>query len=115
LRSVTLKCIKKTMKTLLIALFALLLTACANTAKDTETARSLTEIIRAESGQTTETPKCMVPEGLVGKPNSEIQALKLTSPVRVIFPGTVIPSDQVSNRLNFKVDKKGIIKSITCG
>lgn len=101
------------MKTFLIAIIAIFLTGCAS--KSTETVHSLTDIIRAESGQKTETPKCLVPDGLVGKPNSEIQGLKLTSPIRVVFPGTVVPPGHVSNRLNFKVDKKGIIKSITCG
>jgi hypothetical protein len=58
---------------------------------------------------------CQVPADMVGKPSAEIQKLKLTVPVRVIFPGDAVTSDHVTNRLNFKLDKKGNIATINCG
>lgn len=105
--------IKRIKSLSLLLLTTLALAGCATA--DSETGRSLTDIVRTESGRQADTPECTVPKGLIGKPHEDLLKLKLTSPVRVIFPGNVVPSDSVSNRLNVKVDKKGIIKSITCG
>lgn len=102
----------KTLKTILPLLAALTLTACAT---ESGTTRSLTDIVRAERGAQHDLPGCQIPPDMVGKPHAEIQKLKLTAPVRVIFPGNAVTTDHVSNRLNFKVDKKGIITSVTCG
>jgi hypothetical protein len=103
---------KTFLKTLLL-LSSLNLAACATGGN--ETSRSLTEIVRAERGVQQDLPGCQIPPEMVGKPHTDIQKLKLTAPVRVIFPGNAVTTDNVSNRLNFKVDKKGIIKSVTCG
>lgn len=100
-------------KRYLFLLLPLLLAGCAST--DNATSRSLSEILRAETGASAAAPDCTIPQDMIGKPHTEIQKLKLTAPVRVIFPGDNVGSDSVSNRLNFKVDKKGNIASITCG
>ncbi|MBU6235524.1 MAG: hypothetical protein KGQ41_06745 [Alphaproteobacteria bacterium] len=94
------------------AICCLSLASCAS---DTATSRSLSEILQAERGQQKVAEGCKVPADMVGKPHTEIQKLKLTAPVRVIFPGDPVGSDSVANRLNFKVDKKGVITAITCG
>lgn len=80
------------------------------------TSQKLSDIVRAERGEpVADLPECTVPEGVIGKTSADIPAMKLKNPIRVIFPGTAVTSDHVSNRLNFKVDKKGVIKSVTCG
>lgn len=103
----------KTLTPVLLLISVLCLSACAT--GSSETSRSLTEIVRAERGAQHDLPGCQVPPEMVGKPHTEIQKLKLTSPVRVIFPGNAVTSDHIANRLNFKVDKKGNITSVTCG
>ena len=95
-------------------LSGLVLAGCATSG--TGTTQSLTDIIKTERGSgDKQTAVCTIPDGLIGKPHTEIQKLKITAPVRVIFPNDSVTSDNVANRLNFKVDKNGIIKSITCG
>lgn len=91
----------------------LALTACGTA---TSTGDSLVEIVKAEKGQTLSAPDtCVMPSEAVGKSYADIPKMKLQGPSRVIFPGSTVTSDQISNRLNFKVDKKGVIKSVTCG
>ena len=81
-----------------------------------DTGQNLADIVRAERGAPAkELPGCKVPADLIGQPHTAIADKKLRNPVRVIFPGSVVSSDRVTNRLNFKVDKKGTITAITCG
>ncbi|HEY8963196.1 MAG TPA: I78 family peptidase inhibitor [Alphaproteobacteria bacterium] len=101
-----------TFKALPFLAFALLLGACA--ASSNQTGEQLKDIVKAERGVYTNAP-CMVPGELVGKPHTVLQTMKFSNPIRVIFPGTPVTADNVSNRLNFKIDKKGNIASITCG
>lgn len=88
------------------------LSACAPT---TKTGEDLASIVQAERGQSFQGTQCEVPANLVGHPHSELNTMKFKVPIRVIFPGTTVSGESVANRLNFKVDKKGIIKEITCG
>jgi len=92
--------------------FTLLLAACGT--PPSRTGEQLTDIVRAERGVYTNAP-CQVPADLVGKPHTVLATMKFSTPIRVIFPGTQVTSDNVSNRLNFKIDKKGNIAGITCG
>lgn len=101
-----------TMKTAIFLVPLLLLSACASPSN--ETGEQLKDIVRAERGVYTSAP-CQVPEGLVGQPHTVLTGMKFSTPIRVIFPGTPVTSDNVSNRLNFKIDKKGNIAGITCG
>lgn len=98
--------------TILLMTAALALGACGSS---NTTGEQLADIVKAERGTSSAPDKCMVPSDLVGKPHTELAKMKFKVPVRVIFPGTTVSGDQVSNRLNFKVDKKGIIRGITCG
>lgn len=91
---------------------ALLLSACASSNR---TGEDLASIVRAERQAVRADTKCEVPADLIGKPHSELSNRKFAVPIRVIFPGNVVTGDQIANRLNFKVDKKGIIQQITCG
>ena len=96
----------------LLALVPLLLAGCASS---TKTGDDLASIVKAERGASLAPATCEVPAGLIGKPHTDLNTMKFKVPIRVIFPGTAVSGDHVSNRLNFKVDKKGIIKAITCG
>lgn len=102
------------LKTLPILALSLILGACASSGNNTQTGEQLKDIVKAERGVYTNAP-CMVPGELIGKPHTTLQGMKFSTPIRVIFPGTPVASDNVSNRLNFKIDKKGNIASITCG
>lgn len=88
------------------------LSACAPT---TKTGEDLATIVRAERGQSFQGTECEVPANMVGRPHTELNTMKFKVPIRVIFPGTTVTGESVANRLNFKVDKKGIIKEVTCG
>lgn len=96
----------------LIALSTLLLAGCGSSNR---TGEDLAAIVKAERGAPMTSAKCQVPVGLVGKSHTELNAMKFQVPIRVIFPGTPVSGETVANRLNFKVDKKGTIKAITCG
>jgi len=100
-------------KTLPFLAFALILGACASSSSN-QTGEQLQDIVRAERGVYTNAP-CQVPSDLVGKPHTVLANMKFSTPIRVIFPGTQVTPDTVSNRLNFKIDKKGNIATITCG
>lgn len=99
-----------------LAAFALLstlaLSACASSS--TKTGDDLVQIVKTERAPVT-SEKCTVPINLVGQPHTELSKMKFAVPIRVIFPGTPVTGDNIANRLNFKVDKKGIIREITCG
>lgn len=88
------------------------LTACAPT---TKTGEDLATIVRAERGQSFQGTECEVPANLVGQSHTQLNTMKFKVPIRVIFPGTTVTGESVANRLNFTVDKKGVIKEITCG
>jgi len=101
-----------TLKTLPFLAVALLLGACSST-PETQTGQQLKDIVRAERGNYTNAT-CQVPD-LVGRPHTVLNTMKFSMPIRVIFPGTAVTADHVSNRINFKIDKKGNIASVTCG
>ncbi len=104
------------MKHLLITALLALTVALTGCASGTSTGNSLVDIVRAEKGESMTAPQgCVMPENVIGKSYTDLPKMKLAGPSRVIFPGADVSSDQVSNRLNFKVDKKGVIKSVTCG
>lgn len=96
----------------LAAMTAATLAACA---PSNRTGEDLAAIVQAERAAPKPDTKCLVPSDLVGKPHTELKNRKFAAPIRVIFPGTAVSGETVANRLNFKVDKKGIIKQITCG
>lgn len=90
------------------------LSACAG--GSSTAGNSLVEIVKAEKGESLSAPAgCVMPDDVIGKSYTDLPRMKLQGPSRVIFPGATVTGDQVSNRLNFKVDKKGIIRSVTCG
>jgi hypothetical protein len=96
----------------LFLISTLFLGACSSSSR---TGEDLASIVKAERGQSLTTPGCEIPSDLIGKPNSELAKMKFKAPIRVIYPGTPVTGETVANRLNFKVDKKGIIRGITCG
>jgi len=100
----------KTFRTI-TALGLLSLAACAPA---TETGTQLREIISAERG-TYKEAKCEIPEKLVGQSHTILNTMRFDVPIRVIFPGDAVTTDHVANRLNFKLNSKGVIKEITCG
>lgn len=87
----------------------------AGCAASNRTGEDLASIVKAEREAVRPDTKCEVPADLVGKPHTELSKRKFAVPIRVIFPGTVVSGESVANRLNFKVDKKGVIRQITCG
>jgi hypothetical protein len=96
-----------------LILATLSLAACAGSQSTGDT---LVDIVKAEKGETLSKPgTCEYPAEAVGKSYTEIPKMKLKGPSRVIFPGAAVTSDHVTNRVNFKVDKKGIIRSVSCG
>ncbi len=100
-----------TLTALLLSTLALGACASSNSAGD-----SLVDIVKAEKGETLSNPDtCLMPSDAIGKSYTEIPKMKLQGPSRVIFPGAAVSADHVSNRLNFKTDKKGIIRSVSCG
>jgi len=118
LRSVTVRVYKVTMinRTLALTLAACtFLAACATT--DTTTSQNLSDIVRAERGTiaANNSTACTVPANLIGQSHTTLAGMKLKNPVRVLFSGDAVTGDPVSNRLNFKVNKKGVITDITCG
>ncbi len=104
-------------KLFLLALFLsapAMLAACAT--GPTETAQNLTDIVQAERGNLPAADTgCKVPADLIGQSYTVIETAKLKNPIRLIFPGTQVSGETVRNRLNVKVDKKGVITAITCG
>lgn len=108
------KGLMKHLLTLFVAL-ALPLAGCAAT-NTTQTSTTLEDIVRAERGAPIQGDNtCKVPAALIGKSAGEVAATKFDVPVRMVIPGGAVSGDHVSNRLNFKLDKKGMVREITCG
>ncbi|MCB1537707.1 MAG: hypothetical protein H6865_05110 [Rhodospirillales bacterium] len=99
--------------TLALLLSACGLAACASTGGGT--GETLSQIVREEKGYDAPPNTCEFPKGLIGKPVSELDKIKFKSPTRIIVPGNAVSGDFVANRVNFKLDKKGVIRDITCG
>jgi len=97
----------------LFALSTLLLAGCGTSTN--RTGEDLAAIVRAERAAPKADAKCLVPGDLVGKHHTELAKRKFDAPIRVIYPGTTVTGETIANRLNFKVDKKGVINQITCG
>lgn len=53
--------------------------------------------------------------GLIGQPNTVLERMVFDGPVRVIPPGTAVTMDYMPKRINFELDKKGLIRRIRCG
>ena len=92
--------------------FIAFLAGCAAPAN--QTGQQLTDIVKAERGAYANAP-CAIPEELQGQYHTILKERKFNVPIRVIFPGDAVTMDHVSNRLNFNVNKKGVIYKITCG
>ncbi len=52
--------------------------------------------------------------GLIGQPRTALQSMNLPVDTRIIGPKEAITQDYVPTRLNFEVDKKGVIEKIAC-
>lgn len=53
--------------------------------------------------------------GLVGQPESVLQTMRFSQPVRIIRPGMMVTMDYLPNRLNIHIDRFGMIERIACG
>ncbi len=91
----------------------LALAACSST--NSANNASLRDIVMAERGINAPTDKCQVPADVIGKPHTVLKDKTFKVPVRVLYPDSPATMDFNPNRLNFKTDKKGIVREITCG
>jgi len=53
--------------------------------------------------------------GLVGQPESAVDAAPIFQPIRKIRPGMPVTADFSANRINFNLNDSGIVVSIRCG
>lgn len=53
--------------------------------------------------------------GLVGNPLSTFDASKVTGPVRILAPGSIMTMDHRPDRLNIYHSARGIVEKVTCG
>ncbi|WGV14779.1 I78 family peptidase inhibitor [Fuscovulum ytuae] len=54
-------------------------------------------------------------QDLVGTPARELNTAQFNKPVRVIYPDMAVTMDYNPERLNFDVDRAGLIARVTCG
>lgn len=52
---------------------------------------------------------------LVGQDSTVLRRMQFGRPVRVIEPGMAVTMDYAAERLNFWIDKNGLIERVTCG
>lgn len=52
---------------------------------------------------------------LVGQDATVLRRMQFGRPVRVIEPGMAVTMDYAPERLNFWIDKNGMIERVTCG
>ncbi|NBE09269.1 I78 family peptidase inhibitor [Paragemmobacter ruber] len=52
---------------------------------------------------------------LVGAPAAQLDTIRFNKPVRVIYPDTAVTMDYNPDRLNFQIDRTGLIARVTCG
>ena len=54
-------------------------------------------------------------QGLVGQPESVLQTMRFSQPLRIIRPGMAVTMDYSPNRLNIELDAAGTIIRVHCG
>lgn len=54
-------------------------------------------------------------QGLVGQPESVLQTMRFSQPLRIIRPGMAVTMDYAPNRLNIELDEFGTISRLRCG
>ena len=54
-------------------------------------------------------------QDLVGTPARDLEPAQFNKPVRVIYPDMAVTMDYNPERLNFDVDRAGLISRVTCG
>lgn len=52
---------------------------------------------------------------LHGQPQTVLQTMKFSGPVRIIQPGMAVTMDYNAARLNIEIDRAGLIARIFCG
>ncbi|MEY4697916.1 MAG: hypothetical protein RIT14_2344 [Pseudomonadota bacterium] len=52
---------------------------------------------------------------LVGAPDTVLETMRFANPVRVISPGMAVTMDYNAERLNFMLDRYGMIRRVSCG
>lgn len=52
---------------------------------------------------------------LVGASAADLEAMRFDKPVRVIYPDMAVTMDFNAERLNFDVDRAGLITRVSCG
>lgn len=53
--------------------------------------------------------------GLVGRPASTLDTVRLAGPVRMIRPGMAVTMDYSAERLNIAIDAREVITRVYCG
>jgi len=54
-------------------------------------------------------------QDLLGRPGRLLDGMRFARDVRVIRPGTAVTMDFSADRLNFRLDDRGVIVQVVCG
>ncbi|MCP3969973.1 MAG: hypothetical protein GY717_06595 [Rhodobacteraceae bacterium] len=54
-------------------------------------------------------------QDLIGQPREAIEALDLPPPVRIIEHGQFVTLEFLPDRINFQLDREGLVERIYCG
>ncbi|VAV88843.1 hypothetical protein MNBD_ALPHA06-518 [hydrothermal vent metagenome] len=52
---------------------------------------------------------------LLDQPLSSLNAMRFSQQVRILMPDTIVTQDFIAKRLNFDIDKQGLIARLWCG
>jgi len=87
----------------------LILAACGPDTAPPEVSPKMAQADRTSCGSDTDSP-------FIGQPVDALASATFAAPMRIIWPGLVVPADYSPKRLNFALDKQGgTIVRVYCG